>query len=164
LLAIFTGLLAGSYPAFYLSSFKPIQVLKGKFKNSLAAVSLRKGMVVFQFVISIVLIIASLVIADQMRYMRSKDLGFTKEQQIILPLRSNIAKSQFRSLKTEVENIPGIRSVGASLYYPGIFNPMDWRLFKQGQTTEDAKNVYINFVDDNFLKTLDIRAKAGRVF
>ena len=163
-LAVITGLLAGSYPAFYLSSFRPIQVLKGKFNNSLAAVSLRKGMVVFQFVISIALIVASVVIANQMKYMRSKDLGFIKEQQIILPLRSSTAKNSFVALKNEFAGIPGIKSAGASLYYPGISNPTDWFLYKDGQTKDEGKRVYINFVDDKFLQTLNIQPVAGRLF
>ncbi|HEX8332207.1 MAG TPA: ABC transporter permease [Segetibacter sp.] len=164
LLAIITGFLAGSYPAFYLSSFKPIQVLKGKFNNSLAAVSLRKGMVVFQFVISIALIVASVVIANQMKYMREKDLGFVKDQQIILPLRSSTAKSASMAFRNEVAGMPGIKSAGASFYYPGTSNPTDWLLFKEGESKADAKQVHINFVDDKFLQTLDIKPVAGRVF
>jgi putative ABC transport system permease protein len=164
LLAIITGLLAGSYPAFYLSSFKPIQVLKGKFTNSLAAVSIRKGMVVFQFVISIGLIVASVVIANQMKYLRTKDLGFAKDQQIILPLRSSAAKTSSVAFRNSVAGIPGITSAGASYYYPGTPNPTDWLLYKEGESKTNAKQVYINFVDDKFLQTLNIQPVAGRLF
>jgi putative ABC transport system permease protein len=163
-LAFVTGLLAGSYPAFYLSSFKPISVLKGKFSNSLAAVSLRKGMVVFQFVISVALIVASFVIARQMRFLRSQDLGFAKDQQIVIPLRTSTAKEGIQAFKSEVASNASIRSVGASMSYPGISHPQDWSMYKEGQNMTDSRKVYINLVDDTFLQTLGMQLVAGRLF
>jgi putative ABC transport system permease protein len=163
-LAVIAGFIAGSYPAFYLSSFKPVQVLKGKFTNSFAAVSLRKTLVILQFVISVVLIIASVVIGNQMKYMRSKDLGFNKDQQVIIPMRSGTAKNMYASLKNELSRSPEISSVGAMLFYPGIMNPSDMPLYKEGQSMNEMKRVYMNWVDDGFLQTMGIRLVAGRLF
>jgi putative ABC transport system permease protein len=164
LLAVIAGLIAGSYPAFYLSSFKPIAVLKGKLSNSLAAVSLRKGLVVFQFVISVALIIASVVISNQMKFLRSADLGFDKDRQIIIPLRSGIAKNMYPAFKNELTKQTQIVSVGASLYNPGIFNPSDNLLYKEGQNMNSAKRTRMNWVDDGYLKTLNMKPVAGRLF
>ena len=164
ILSIVTGLLAGSYPAIYLSSFRPVKVLKGRFSNSLSAIVLRKGLVIFQFIISVVLIIASVVIMNQMKYLRSTDLGFAKDQQIVIPLRSTTAKNIYVSLENNIRADLRVQNVGASLYYPGIVNPSDMLLYREGKTMNDGKDVHTNWVDESFLQTLDIKPVAGRIF
>ena len=164
LLSLVTGLLAGIYPALYLSSFKPLSVLKSKFSGSFATISLRKGLVVFQFIISAVLIISTVVISNQMRYMRTKDLGFAKDRAIIIPLRSVTAKESYEPVKNALRELPEVKSVGASYYYPGIFNPSDRLLYKEGKTVKEGQVTKINIVDDTFIQTLGITVRSGRNF
>jgi putative ABC transport system permease protein len=156
---------SGAYPALVLAGFNPISSLKnqlvmpGKF-----SVVLRKGLVIFQFVISVVLIIASMIISNQMSYLREKDLGFIKDQQLVIPLRSENAKGNYASLKNVLSNHQNMEAAGASYYYPGIFNPTDWMMYKEGNSMQNAKSVYMNFVDDTFLQTLGLQPVAGRLF
>jgi putative ABC transport system permease protein len=128
----------------------------------LAALSFRKILVVFQFVISVALIVASLTIGNQMRYLRNKDLGFQKDQQVVIPLRTSTSKSIYPAFKNAVLSNPA--NAGASIFYPGINNTTDWLLYKQGNPPDQTKDVYINWVDDSYLQTLGVRLAAGRLF
>jgi putative ABC transport system permease protein len=139
-------------------------VLKGRLSNTLAAVSLRKGLVVFQFTISCLLIVASVVISNQMNFMRTTDLGFTKDQQIVIPMRNEAAKLNYAAMKNSLMQSNLIKSVGAAVYYPGIFNAEDGRFTREGKTADEAVNASTNRVDFDFLKTLDIKTLAGRSF
>ncbi|MFD1145183.1 ABC transporter permease [Larkinella insperata] len=168
-LAILTGLLAGSYPALYLSLFNPAQVLKagassGKVTNMLSATVLRRGLVVFQFVISVGLVLATFVIQEQMRFMRNKSLGFTQDQQIAIPFRSSEARNSYTAYRNEILGNNQVVSAAGTQYYPGIVNASDFMLYKPGQSVANAQDIKSNWVDYDYLQTMGFRLVAGRLF
>jgi putative ABC transport system permease protein len=119
--AVVIGLIAGSYPAFVLSSFKPILVLKGRFKSQKYGLALRNGLVVFQFAISVVLIVCTLLVNRQMRYMLGGKIGFRKDH-IIMIERTDLLQQQSKAFKTELAKIAGVESLSGTTAMPGQQN------------------------------------------
>ncbi len=163
-LALCTGILAGLYPAFYLSSFKPSTVLKGKLSNSFSAKAIRKGLVVFQFTISICLILGTVIINRQLNYLNDRDLGFSKKGQIVLPLQSQDAVKHYETLKTELLKTPGIGSVTCGSMYPGLENPEDMLYYAEGKTQHDVVDVHLGNIDYDYFETLGMTVIKGRGF
>ncbi len=163
-LTLATGLLSGMYPAFYLSSFKPATVLKGKLMNTLAAVSIRKGLVVFQFTISIVLILGALVIREQMNYLNTESLGFNKSQKIILPIQTNESNTNSNLLKNELLNNVQILSVAKGGTYPGIESITGMLFHAEGKVAIDNIELQTAYAEDGYIETLGIELLKGRGF
>ena len=157
---IIVGLLAGSYPAFLLSSFTPIESLKGKLKTGLKGVFFRKALVVFQFGISVLLIVSVIVIMSQMNYMRNTDLGFNKEQSMIVRFDNMSISAKKKQFKNELLSIPAINSVSLMSGEPGGFH--DGYSF-ESQAKPDEKMLFsTEFTDLDFVKTLGLKIIAGR--
>lgn len=159
-----TGLLAGLYPAFYMASFKPATVLKGRSRDHAGRSILRKSLVVLQFVISIGLISAILIISRQVDYIRTKDLGFDPETKLVIPLNTQETAGNYEVLKQKFGSNARVRLVSGSRGIPGSQLINDLLVYKQGQTMEDAIHIFNNDVDLGYLQLLDIKLLSGKYF
>jgi putative ABC transport system permease protein len=159
--AVVIGLLAGLYPAFVLSSFRPIVVLKGRFVTGTRGIALRKGLVVFQFTISIVLIIATIVVYNQMKFMRSRDLGFRKNQMLILDSNGDPGKKAF---KESIERLPGVKSVAMASSVPGGGNAAAYSEIENKTGDLQVANLDLYFVDFDYINHFGMKISAGRSF
>ncbi|HTJ51643.1 MAG TPA: FtsX-like permease family protein, partial [Cyclobacteriaceae bacterium] len=164
ILTIITAFVAGGYPAFYMSSFEPAQVLKGKFSLSSASGRLRQALVVFQFMIAIVLVCGMLIISKQLSFIQEKDLGFDSRAKIVLPLRTDNSKDQYEALRDELKHYSAVEEVSGTEYVPGSQIWSDMMFYKDGGNMDNAILNRRNLIDAGYLELLGIKIIAGRSF
>ena len=155
------GIIAGIYPALVLSSFRPIIVLKGRFVTGTKGIALRKGLVIAQFTISIALIISTIVVYNQMNYMRSQDLGFNKNQKMIIDTNGDSSKLVF---KQEVSRLPGVISTSMAGSVPGGGNPGAYSQIENVKGDMQIANLDLYFVDFDYIPQFQMKMLAGRAF
>jgi len=156
------GILAGSYPAFVLSSYKPVSVLGGKIKNATKTGNFRSGLVVFQFTIAIILIISTIVVYKQLNYIQNKKLGFDKNQVVILR-ESYLLENNLQTLKEEMLTYPEVINASVSGYLPIPSNSNNSSIYLEGKQNEMAP-VQQWEVDYDYIKTMKIKIVKGRDF
>ena len=161
---VFTGLVGGSYPAFYLSKCNPINVLKGTLSKGSSNVTLRRSLVVIQFSISMIMLICTWVVYGQLKYLRSKDLGFNKDQ--VLTISANTdrdVKGKVLAFKNDMRTNPQINSVSTSQGVPG--SGINFSLFSiESKNGFVDKGVDCYGVDEDYFKTLGMKIVKGRNF
>ncbi|MGD8778410.1 MAG: ABC transporter permease [Ignavibacteria bacterium] len=158
---ILIGLLSGIYPAFVLSSFNPAYTLKGTKGNSHGKSYFRKILVILQFTISIILIIGTTVIYNQLKFIQTKNLGFDKEQVLIIPVQEQNLRQNPEPLKNRMLLIPGVKKVAAAALLPG--GPVGKTQYRLN-TTSEYETISQLWVDHDFIKTLNFQLVAGRDF
>jgi putative ABC transport system permease protein len=159
--AVFIGIAAGIYPALVLSGFQPVAVLKGRFATGGKGSILRKSLVVIQFTIATGLIIGTLVVYNQLSYMRSQDLGFDKSQKLIVDTQGDSTKLV---LKEEVSRLPGVLSTAMAGSVPGGGDNGAYSQIENAKGDMQIANLDLYFVDFDYIPQLKIKVVAGRPF
>ena len=163
-IALVVGMVSGIYPALFLSAFEPIRALKGKSRSGSRGSSLRKGLIVFQFAVSIILIIATGIIFSQVSYIRTTNLGFNKDQVMVLNIKDKELRTRYEALKAELSKNPSVLNVTASSGIPGRV-AHHWYFSTEGlQEKKDRPSMWVLMVDHDFIKTLGMEIVDGRDF
>ncbi|WP_057940103.1 ABC transporter permease [Algoriphagus resistens] len=157
-----TGIISGAYPAFYLGMINVNKVFKVKSQSSRSSFSLRNGLVVFQFAMVFLLIYAVSVVSQQLTHLNEKDAGFSKNQKLVIPLKTASASANYETLKTEFEALAQVNSVSACEFYPSQNIWYDNKIFKKGTSVSEGKVVQLNMARENFFETMGIELLEGR--
>jgi len=158
---VVVGILAGSYPAFFLSNFTPFEALKGKLRLGRGAASFRQGLVVVQFSISVFLIFGTIMVTKQMDFIKNKQLGYDKEQTVMIPIDNNDIYQHLNSFRVAMRGTAGLASFSAMSGEPGGFH--DIHVFDVEGHTEKVP-ARTEFSDFEFVQTLGLKIIAGRNF
>lgn len=161
-ITFFTGLISGSYPALYLSSFNPAVVLKGKLNSSLGELWARKGLVIFQFALSVIFIVAVLVVFRQIQYLQNKNLGYDRENLMYFPMQGK-SETSLDALLTELRGLPGVvgaSSIGESMVGGGNTTTPEW----EGKDPADRTPFAVRPVNFGMVDLLGMTLVEGRLF